>query len=193
MTASPFQGQNGAVISHDKLFRYALWRGIEGVPAIVWVMLNPSTADHTQDDPTIRKVRGFSERMRSKLVWPGFRIVVVNLYGFRATEPEHLFPPRSTFDGAPLPGWNPVGPQNDEYISLAMDEVRATNGRLMFAWGANKAPKIDERIAVVERLANGLGVEPWCLEGRTKAGRPKHPLMPGYDTMFTPYSESVHA
>ena len=58
------------------------WEGGEGL--INWIMLNPSTADEQKDDPTIRKCRGFSKR------WGFNRMVVTNLFSFRATHPRDL-------------------------------------------------------------------------------------------------------
>ena len=191
-TASPFSGQNGAVISDDQKYRYALWRGPESVPVVVWCMLNPSKADASVDDPTIRKVRGFSQRCMPTSISEiragvNHRLIVVNLYGLRSTEPENLFPPRNTYDGHPQPDWDPVGPHNDEYIALAFNEALVTGGKIVFAWGQHKAPKIDERIQNVERLLPA-SMKACCLEGRTKSGRPKHPLMQGYDTPFVEYT-----
>lgn len=66
-------------------YRYMLTREWdEHGDKICWVMLNPSTADETLDDPTIRRVRSFSQR-------EGYgSLVVVNLYAMRATDPKGL-------------------------------------------------------------------------------------------------------
>ena len=75
-----------AVISPCGRYRYLLGRGDNiGVPKITWVMLNPSTADATKDDPTIRRVRDFSTALGFGYFW------VVNLYAFRATSPDDMF------------------------------------------------------------------------------------------------------
>ncbi len=60
----------GATLSVDNVYRYALWRTWDppadmfepSRPIMTWVMLNPSTADHRVDDPTIRKCIGFAKR-----------------------------------------------------------------------------------------------------------------------------------
>ncbi len=53
---------------------------------VVWVMLNPSTADHVHDDPTIRRCMGFAR------AWGYGGIAVVNLYAWRATDPGFDYP-----------------------------------------------------------------------------------------------------
>ena len=69
-----------AVVSDDGIYRDVLTRAwAESPPACTFVMANPSTADASEDDPTIRKVLGFARRA-------GFNSVdVVNLFAFRAT------------------------------------------------------------------------------------------------------------
>lgn len=64
------------------------------------VMLNPSTADATHDDPTIRRCIGFAKTARAE----GLR--VVNFFALRSTDPDAL----ANAD-------DPVGPMNDEYTS----------------------------------------------------------------------------
>ena len=74
-----------ATISEDGLYRYALSRTWEGpIWSLAFIMLNPSTADATEDDPTIRKCIGFAQRNGCNA------IEVVNLFAFRATDPNDL-------------------------------------------------------------------------------------------------------
>ncbi len=113
-----------------------------------FVMLNPSTADANQDDPTIRRCMGYARRL-------GFdSLRVVNLYAFRATDPDELW----KVD-------DPIGPLNDHILQLSFGSA----GSLIAAWGAN-APKsrVDEILSW--RYANFQ-----CL-GTTKDGAPRHPL-----------------
>lgn len=65
-------------------FRYRLWRQWKPGPRLTYVMLNPSTANELEDDPTIRKCVGFADR----LGYGG--IEVFNLYPYRATRPADL-------------------------------------------------------------------------------------------------------
>lgn len=140
----------GAGFSEDGTFRYSLWRRWGSGEACLWIGLNPSTADADNDDPTIRRCVGFSER------WGYGAMVMVNLFAFRATRPVHL---REAAD--------PVGPSNDDHI-LAM---AASAGRIVAAWGTNGA--LGGRDREVLKLLAGLPI--WQL-GETKDGLPKHPL-----------------
>lgn len=152
--------QRSAVISECGMFRYELSRRWDAGPLLEWVMLNPSTADGTLDDPTIRRVIGFAKR------WGYGGIVVRNLYAYRATDPSALA-------NAP----DPIGPENRTYLRREDADLTVA------AWGAHPAvvgwwsgyPYAWQR-TVLQR-DNGL----WCL-GTTKEGHPRHPLYVRGDT-----------
>lgn len=134
-----------------------------------FVMLNPSTADGLDDDPTIRKCIGFTKR------WGLDRFFVVNLFAFRSTDPDEL----STFARR---GVNIIGPQNDEWIRTRCASAK----RVICAWGAWKNKELmPPRIDAVTRMLVSMGVKPWCL-GKTKDGQPRHPLMLSYATDVVP-------
>jgi hypothetical protein len=114
-------------------------------------MLNPSTADATQDDPTIRRCRGFAES------WGHAGVTVANLYAYRATKPNDLW---YTTD--------PIGPENDDHLYRLMKMYVD----VVCAWGTNAKP---ERVAAFVELSRKAGVRLWCL-GTTKSGAPRHPL-----------------
>src|SRR6185369_17379869 len=92
-----------AVISKCGKYRYSLRREwIGGAGTVCFIMLNPSTADASVDDPTIRRCIGFAQR------W-GYQILeVVNLYAYRATRPRDMFAAA-----------DPVGPENEYYLCKA--------------------------------------------------------------------------
>lgn len=115
-------------------------------------MLNPSTADAQIDDPTIRSC----VRLARGLGYGSFE--VVNLFAFRATNPDALGRESS-----------PVGPQNDWMIEAAI--LRCDIG--VMAWGAH--PIAENRSRTVRSLIRSRRPATYCL-GKTKAGAPRHPL-----------------
>lgn len=151
------------ITSPDNAYRYLLTRTWDPAPPVVaWVMLNPSTADDRQDDPTIRKVRGFSQR------WGFGGVVVVNLFPLRSTDPA----------GLRAAGVDRHGPLDNGAAIWT-----ACHGRVVvLAWGAHGARfrhgAVRETMGYVQ-AATPLGVV--CL-GRTGSGEPRHPLMLGYGT-----------
>lgn len=142
--------QRDAVLSPDGVYRYELRRRWGTGQPVAFVMLNPSTADATVDDPTIRRCVGFAR------AWGFGALVVRNLFALRATDPRELA-------GHP----DAVGPLNDTY--LAADDVHS----VVCAWGAH--PFAVERGAEVRGMFAGRGVRLHHL-GLTKAGHPRHPL-----------------
>jgi hypothetical protein len=124
-------------------------------------MLNPSKADHADDDPTIRKVRGFSKRLE----YGGF--VVVNLYAFRSTKKSAL--PRTDAEGQ----------KNWEAIHAAAQGQR----NVMLAWGSLGRKAQDAHASEVVRLLRHQHPDTTllCLD-KTASGQPRHPLMLAYST-----------
>lgn len=151
----------GRAIIHGP-WRYRLTRSWGGDPApLVWIMLNPSVADMNQDDPTIRRVRGFSEAF-------GFQgFTVVNLFAEIQTDPANL--------GKLV---DPVGPENDDYIAQAAHGAK----RIVCAWGAG-CPWQYRPKAILGML---VGAPLFCL-GTTKDGHPRHPLYVRGDQELVPF------
>jgi len=146
--------ERGARISDDGLYRYVLGRrwAADG-PLATFIMLNPSTADATEDDPTIRRCIGFAKS------WGMAALHVVNLYAFRATKPADMF-------GAA----DPVGPENDRYLTNHAMAACSGGMPLIAAWGANAKP---DRVAHVLSLPGMVALQAL---GLTKDGAPRHPL-----------------
>lgn len=164
----PWSG-SGAVISADGRYRYVLTRELEPLApvqrSLTWVMLNPSTADASKDDPTIRRVRSFS------LAWGATRFAVVNLYAYRATKPADL---PADFDTRRGPDWA-------EWTGRFLREA----GGVVYAWGAHpQAPYAARALSGLVGWVEGHG--PMCL-GRTKEGAPRHPLYVRAGTPFEAY------
>lgn len=144
--------QRGAVFSPCGLFRYSLDRQWgPAVPYVLWVMLNPSTADAEQDDPTIRRCIRFTQD------WGYGALKVCNLYALRATDPLVLIGARY-----------PVGDSNDAYIRDCAGQAAL----IVCAWGTKAEPT---RSARVKEIIRSTGARPACLS-MTKSGEPGHPL-----------------
>lgn len=160
---------NSAVLSPDGVYRYVLRREWADGQCVAFLMFNPSTADASLDDPTIRKCRGFARQ------WGYGRMVIVNLFTIRSTDPRKV---SRTVD--------PVGPMGDYYTVEALDDAR----ELICAWGCGSHMKG----SLAKRPAKVLGYirerHPYlpiqCL-GRGADGSPRHPLMLGYATKRVPY------
>ncbi len=138
-----------AVFSSCGRYRYRLGREwLTGEGEVLFVMLNPSTADARVDDPTIRRCIGFAQR------WGFQRLTVGNLFAWRATDPAEL---REASD--------PVGVENDYHLTEMSMAAEVT----IAAWGVRGSYRSRERevlpfLCDVEHL------------GLTKGGYPKHPL-----------------
>lgn len=137
---------------------------------VLWVMLNPSTADAKTNDPTIRKCIGFSSR------WGYRALEVVNLFAFRATDPRELA--RAWAAGVEV-----VGPDTNQHIRFAAQEA----DRVVVAWGGFSGCGITARAREVCGL---LGEAPALCLGVTKDGQPRHPLMLPYATSTEPWVRS---
>lgn len=138
------------------MYRYELHRTVGfDVGRLVWVMLNPSTADESVDDPTIRRVKQFTADH-------GYGdLVVVNLFAARATNPRDLL----SMD-------NPVGEGNTYWISRWIAEADDT----IFAWGSTVSqPWLRKLADPMIRFCQEQVRHPFCL-GTTKDGSPRHPL-----------------
>lgn len=146
-----------ARLSADELHRYVLWREWrQPLTTPTWatfVMLNPSTADHQVDDPTIWACVTFARALGCT------GMAVVNLYAFRATKPADLW--RAD---------DPVGPDNDRVLAEFLTLSARHGGPLIAAWGAHARP---DRVAAVMAMP---GADRFRALGVTKAGQPRHPL-----------------
>lgn len=153
-----------AVFSTCGQYRYLLGREAESMAPMkasaLFVMLNPSTADATVDDPTLRRCRGFAK------LWDCNGCTVVNVYALRATDPAELWTHA-----------DPVGPENDEWLSRAASISRD----VVCAWGVHAQP---ERVEQVIRILTAERARLWCL-GTTKDGAPRHPLYVRNDQQLT--------
>lgn len=148
-----FPLQSGAEISECGRYRYRLHRQLQ--PAFdrtcLFAMLNPSTADGLEDDNTIRRCIRFARD------WGYDRLVVVNLFAWRATDPSEL----GRVD-------DPIGPENDDWLAR---EARAAQ-LIVCAWG--KPGELHQRAAtVIDTVLAGHTLHALKLNAD---GSPRHPL-----------------
>lgn len=146
---------SSAVLSPCANYRYQLRRvWDESKPLVMFLMLNPSTADGEKDDPTIRRCKSFAQN------WGFGGFVVGNLFAFRSTDPRQIL----TCD-------DPIGPDN----KMHLDKLAAKAELVVCAWGNS---------AIVEKLGKRYGSDYLPLKGITNLrylelaidGTPKHPL-----------------
>lgn len=160
---------SGAVVSGCGVYRYWLGRrwadltATQPVRVATFVMLNPSTADATADDPTIRRCIGFARRLGCG------GLNVVNLFAYRSPSPLAL----KQFRG------DPVGPDNNLYLQAALLVV----GPVIAAWGVHGLFRGRDRD--VKAMYAEASVYLHCL-GKTKDGHPKHPLYLPADAELEP-------
>ena len=148
----------GAEFSDCRTYRYVLWRQWDWqgyANQVMFIGLNPSTADETEDDPTIRRCIGFAKS------WGYGGLLVMNAFAFRSTDPREM---KRAAD--------PIGPANNEAFGYRRTQV----GLFIAAWGANCSEEREQQVC------RAIGSPIHCL-GRTHSGRPKHPLyLPGNAT-----------
>lgn len=144
---------NGAVFSSCGKYRYALWRTFcEGPRRCVFIMLNPSTADHCVNDRSVAKCEKFARQ------WGYDSLTVVNLFAWRATDPAKM---------KTVP--EPVGPENDAQI------LKACKGAslVVCAW-SNHGSHMDRSI-YVQTLLKKARIKLHALK-INNTGEPAHPL-----------------
>ena len=140
--------QSRARFSACRHYRFALWRRWAEGPQVLFIMLNPSRADETEDDPTIRRCLGFARS------WGFGALAVGNLFAFRTPSPR-------TLRSAP----KPVGTQNDQWLL----RLRAESALAVAAWGNHG--RYLGRGETVQSLLPVLHIL-----GTTQLGEPRHPL-----------------
>lgn len=163
-TSLPFPSASGAIFSECRTFRYVLWRSWEtGSGYVCFIGLNPSTADETIDDRTIRRCMDFAK------AWGYAGMVMLNLFAFRATDPTDM-----------LAAVDPVGPDNDSHFRVFTSGA----GVVVAAWG-NDGAHLDRHRTVTRAIPHLH-----CLKV-TKAGHPGHPLYLKSDLVPIPFEVSA--
>lgn len=161
-TPTSHQLTDGAHFSPDRRWRHRLWRRWSEHPPVVFVGLNPSTADAQHNDPTIRRMIGFARR-------DGFGgIEVVNLFDYCATDPAGLWtaPPAQRRS----PGWR-------DHLKTACADASVA----IVCWGSSKATNRARQQSLQHaetQTLQWLRKHPVNLQcfGKTARGHPRHPL-----------------
>jgi hypothetical protein len=140
---------SSAVLSPCRTYRYGLFRMWDlDRPPVLFVGLNPSTADELADDPTIRRCVRFARD------WGYGGLMMANLFAFRATKPDAM-PATSVA----------IGPDTDVWLH----RLRERAGLVVAAWGAHPVASLRaERVAALLGDVHILGL--------TAGGAPRHPL-----------------
>ena len=150
---------NECLFSEDRVYRYYLKRTwgrnldpTEDEGMAVFIGLNPSTADESKDDPTIRRCIGFAKE------WGYSSLCMLNLFAYRATNPKNML-------AHPFP----IGALNDEVIEATIKQ----SDLVVAAWG-NLGAHLNRDVDIKHMTRNLYHL------GLTKSGQPKHPLyLPG--------------
>ncbi len=158
-------GESGAEFSDCGDYRYRLWRKWGDGKSVAFLMLNPSTADATKNDPTV-------ERCHRRAYDMGFTALeVINLFAFRATDPADLKKAKK-----------PIGPDNDRILVETCTRVDMA----ICAWGAHGTHM--DRDKQVRDLLRNNGIEAHVL-AMTKFDQPRHPLYLSYKEQPVPWTE----
>lgn len=156
-----------AAFSRCNLYRYQLerrWDRESQSKRVVFIGLNPSTADHQVDDPTIRRCMGFARS------W-GYNVVtVVNLFAYRTPYPAEL---KKAID--------PVGARNTRYLSRVIREADL----VIACWGRDGGWWEQDK-----RLVNRFKDRLYCL-AENSDGSPAHPLYQRATTKPSPWPKKV--
>lgn len=163
-----------AHFSPDRRYRYWLTRTWDdSLPLLCTIGLNPSTADETTNDATIRKDIGFATRL-------GFGgVLKLNIGAFRATDPKNW---RTAHD--------PFGEENapEDLIDYL---ARFRPGKIVACWGKSGGTLGRERgfrIAALFAAEPGEAFDLWCF-GKNSDGTPRHTLMLPYSTKLEPFGK----
>lgn len=154
-----------AVLSECSQYRYSLSRiWDETKPIIGFIALNPSTADHVEDDRTISRCINFSK------LWGFGGFYMLNLFAYRATKPSDMMQSDS-----------PIGSENNKYILELNNKVE----KIVVCWGDKGRHKSRAR-EVIKLLSNN---DLYCIS-INNSGEPKHPLYIKGDAKLMPYNTS---
>jgi hypothetical protein len=160
-----------ALLSPCRTYRYTLDRvWDDSRPRCAFIGLNPSTADESKLDPTLRRCVRFADG------WGYGSFRMLNLFALRSVKPEALLFVR-----------DPVGPDNDKWILRTCREIHDGGGIVICCWGANvRRPALASRPSAVLNIIRSTKARPYLID-KTGDGIPKHPLYLSSDLEPEPY------
>lgn len=163
------EGINGALFdSPDRIFRYSLWRiWNPGGKLLLFIGLNPSTANDIKDDPTIRRLVGFAK------AWGFGGLLAGNLFSLVTAYPDVLWR-------------HPSSKQPDDFNDRAILRMEQMCSKVLVAWG-DQGRHAGSRPEEVLRL---LGDPVYCFK-LTAAGEPYHPLYLPLNSQTIPYARGI--
>jgi len=152
----------GAVVDHTRSYRFVLWRFWAASPRVLFIGLNPSTANEYHDDPTVHRLLAFAAK------WGYGGIYLCNVFSYRAKCPETL---------------SAVEAIHSANIPAIMMASKLTVMAIA-AWG-DGIEKVKNGKSVAEHIAK-LVAPSFCF-GLTRRGNPKHPLYLSSDAQLVDY------
>ena len=154
-----------ALLSECQEYRYSLSRIWDQTkPLIGFIGLNPSTADHIEDDRTILRCISFSKS------WGFGGFIMMNLFAYRATKPSVM-----------MQSIEPIGFENNNHLTTLKRKVE----KVVICWGDNGRHK--SRSKQVLNLLNQDDL--YCI-AINQSGEPKHPLYIKGDAELMLYTTS---
>jgi hypothetical protein len=155
-----------ALISSCRKYRYHLERHWGDGKPCLFIMLNPSTADESKDDRTIKRCIAYA------MSWGYEQLYVINLFALRSTDPDDL-----------LNHTRPNPSDAKKHLETMLHIIRRDNGICVAAWGGHRAvrlhPVFPDRDQEMIAWFKEFGMPLHYLK-LTKSGRPCHPLyLPG--------------
>ena len=141
--------KTNAIFSECRKYRYALWRvWDDSKPCAMFIGLNPSTSDETEDYPTIKRCINYAKD------WGYGGLCMGNLFAFRETDPNEM-----------MSSEEPVGSENDDWLV----KLSKNAGTVIAVWG-NSGSYLGRSKLVIDIVPNLM-----CLKVN-KIGEPAHAL-----------------
>lgn len=146
---------SGAAFSPCRNYRYALWRVWDAAkPRVMFIGLNPSTANEISDDPTIRRVVSMARN------WGFGGVYMTNLFAWITAYPDEILKCPDPING------------NDVWLT----KLAGMSNEIIFAWGNFKEAQ-EQAKKVIEMFPQAKALH------INKNGSPKHPLYVKGDTI----------